>query len=85
MKYKELPEDYFHQLRDELECNWKKNYVRLLVDIQGSTGVIYQCLEEMKYHGKYCYPFTYKYRRELAKKYQEIINKQAKHWREIQL
>lgn len=85
MKYKELTRDIIDEVIQELRDRKKSEYFRHLVDLQGNIGCVYQALEEMYYHGRFVYPTTYKYRRELTKYIKDYINKQSKKWAGKQL
>lgn len=80
-KLKELTSNIIWECVDELRIHKKKKCVDDLIDLQGLTGLIYQVLEEMHYHGKCMYPKTYEYRRELTKYYIDSIKNRAKFWR----
>jgi hypothetical protein len=80
MKYKELTSEILDEVIKELKDRKKSEYFRHLVDLQGHIGCIYQALEEMFYHGRFVYPTTYKYRRELAKYYKDYVARESKKW-----
>ena len=84
-KYKEITDDIWKAIKKELYLNKKKFALDILVDLQGYHGLELQALDEMYAHGRYKYPITYKYRRELIKEYKEYINKMCKIWRNKQL
>lgn len=84
-KYKEITDDVWKQIKKELYLNKKKFALDILVEMQGYHGLEYQALSEMYAHGRYKYPITYKYRRELTKSFKDYVNNWAKTWRKKQL
>lgn len=81
MRYKELTHEIIQKCINELYDNKKKKYVDIIVDMQGHIGLVYQVLDEMCYHGRFCYPLTYKYRRELSRYYLNMIKEETKKWK----
>ena len=81
MKYKELTNEIIKKCIQELRDLKKSDYVNKTEALTGQIGLIYCCLENMYYRGKYMFPITYKYRRELTKYYLDYMNNQAKVWR----
>lgn len=81
MKYKELTSEIINECISELRDLKKSDYVNKTEALTGRIGLIYCCLECMYYRGKYMFPITYKYRRELTKYYLDYIKNQAKRWR----
>lgn len=81
MKYKELTPQIINECIKELRDLKEADYVNKTESLAGSIGLIYCCLECMHYRGKYMFPTTYKYRRELTKYYLDYMHTQAKMWR----
>lgn len=81
MKYKELTNEIIKKCIQELRDLKKADYVNKTEALTGSMGPIYCCLDNMACRGKYMFPITYKYRRELTKYYLDYMNNQAKVWR----
>ena len=65
---------------NELKRNKIRSYYNNIVDNFGWAGLVYACLENMDYHGRYVYPMCYKYRRHLARAYREYIQDACKRW-----
>lgn len=84
-KLKEITDDVWKAIKKELYLNKKKACLDTLIDLQGWHGLEKQALEEMFAHGRYKYPITYKYRRELTKSYLNYVKEWAKNWRKKQL
>lgn len=85
MKYKELTPQIINECIKELRDLKKTDYVNKTEALTGKIGLIYCCLECMYYIGKYMFPTTYKYRRELTKYYLDYMNNEAKIWRKKHL
>ena len=80
-KLKVLTSNIIDECIDELFNHKKKKYIDAIIIMQGKTGLIYQVLSEMYCHGRFMYPKTYEYRRELANYYTEIIKNESKIWK----
>ena len=85
MKHKELTTDILNDCIKELRNLKKTEWVNKTEDLVGRIGLIYCCLENMHYRGKYMFPITYKYRRELTKYVLNYMHTEAKRWRQKQL
>ena len=73
MKYRELTSEVLNEVIDEVKAYYKKNVVDTIISTQGVFGLIFEALQLMFYHGRYMFPTTYKYRRELTKWLKEYI------------
>ena len=85
MKNKELTIEIINDCIQELRDLKKSDYINKTEALTGRIGLIYCCLENMYFRGKYIFPLTYKYRRELTKYILEYMNEEAKKWRQKQL
>ncbi len=85
MKYKELTNDILNDCIQELRNLKETQYVNKTEALTGTIGLIYCCLENMHYRGKYMFPLTYKYRRELTKYVLDYMKEEAKRWRQKHL
>lgn len=81
MKYKELTAQIINECIQELRDLKKAEYVNKTEALTGKIGLVFCCLENMHYRGKYVFPKTYEYRRELTKYFLDYMNTQAKKWR----
>lgn len=81
MKYKELTNDIINECIKELKDLKKADYVNKTEALTGKIGLVYCCLENMYYRGRFVFPKTYEYRRELTKYYLDYIKNEAKRWR----
>lgn len=70
----------YESVKKELKLYKKKWFIDAVIDADGSNGIIYQALESMAYSGKYKYPTTYKYRKELSAHYKKYIKERSKLW-----
>ena len=85
MPYKNITNTIIKECIDELYHNKVRKYVNAVDEMLGRVGLIYLALEEMNSHGKFVYPVTYKYRKELTNYYLSNIKKRAKWWRKKHL
>ncbi len=82
MKYKELTVAIINDCIKELRDLKKADYVNKTEALTGRIGLVYCCLENMYFRGKYMFPLTYKYRRELTKYLLDYMKEEAKRWRQ---
>ena len=85
MKYKELTVEIINDCIKELRDLKKADYVNKTEALTGEIGLVYCCLEYMYFRGKYMFPLTYKYRRELTKYVLDYMKEEAKRWRQKHL
>ena len=81
MKYKELTIEIINECIKELRTHKKSDYVNKTESLTGRTGLLYCCLGEMYFHGRFMYPTTYKYRYELAKYVEDHIKNDLKQFK----